>query len=170
MAVYHQMGHDSYNLLAESELDGYAGAILSPVNSAPSHMKAQIQTIADASERLEMILDPQLYFPRSERGELPNWSYFPSQVDSADTASLEWWVDVSRDLVTAAEDIGVDAACSPAFAPRSCSADYFDLTVKVGSKFAEQSPKLRQLRSEFRSGSGFEGGNSVVARRRRRAV
>ncbi|MBK9944326.1 MAG: hypothetical protein IPP13_22220 [Kouleothrix sp.] len=32
MPVYHQMGHQSDNLLLDPELQGYAGAILSPVN------------------------------------------------------------------------------------------------------------------------------------------
>ncbi|MGD0009340.1 MAG: hypothetical protein ABSE93_12445 [Terriglobia bacterium] len=42
MAAYHQMGHDSENLLSEERLGAFAGAILSPVNYAEDRVASQI--------------------------------------------------------------------------------------------------------------------------------
>ena len=42
MAVYHQMGHHSENLLWDSGLSFYSGAILSPVNYSESDIISQV--------------------------------------------------------------------------------------------------------------------------------
>lgn len=43
MPAYHQMGHDSENLLWAPELGQYRGAILSPVNYDQAKVGAQIE-------------------------------------------------------------------------------------------------------------------------------
>ena len=94
MGAYHQMGHDSLNLLNAEQLRGFRGAILSPVNYDEPGIESQISQ--HQTEDFEMILDPQIYYPNTERGRLPEWRYFPTDVDSADQASLSWWRNVLR--------------------------------------------------------------------------
>ncbi len=43
MPVYHQMGHDSTNLLKVPELNGFKGAILSPLNLPESKMLSVVE-------------------------------------------------------------------------------------------------------------------------------
>src|SRR4051794_11505644 len=77
MPVYHQIGHQSDNLLTEPLLDQYAGAILSPVNYDELSMLAQVQMYRRTGNR-DVIFDPQIYYPRTELVRLRTWSYFPS--------------------------------------------------------------------------------------------
>ena len=86
MSVYHQMGHDSENLLWTKELAQYRGAILSPVNYGEAKVAAQVEW-ARGQGNFETVFDPQLYVPSSENGCLREWSYFPDDVDTADLAS-----------------------------------------------------------------------------------
>jgi hypothetical protein len=69
MAVYHQMGHHSENLLTEGSLTAFRGAILSPVNYTHAEVQDQIATCRTLQD-FRSIFDPQLYFPRTERGYL----------------------------------------------------------------------------------------------------
>jgi len=135
MGAYHQMGHDSQNLLAEEHLDSYIGAILSPVNYSEEKVKEQIATWA--TDTFEMIFDPQLYFPNSDRGELPGWSYFPADVDSADQGSRQWWEILVRDLTSAVERIRPHAVCSPAVVPRTYSDDYYLLNTEIAAQLGD---------------------------------
>ena len=43
MAAYHQIGHQSDNLLTAEHLQKYAGWLLSPVNYMPGETAAQIK-------------------------------------------------------------------------------------------------------------------------------
>lgn len=135
MSVYHQMGHNSQNLLSEENLNFYKGALLSPVNHTEEKVIAQIKT--HASDRFEMIFDPQLYYPSSERGELPQWSYFPADVDTADQSSLSWWQNLMANLVVTAKRIRPHAVCSPAVVPRVYSNEYYDWNVKLAKNLQE---------------------------------
>ena len=54
MAVYHQMGYDSQNLLAESDFSLYRGAVLSPVNEDEMHMQSIIEQ--HRADDFEMII------------------------------------------------------------------------------------------------------------------
>ena len=56
MPAYHQMGHQSENLLTEARLHLFRGAILSPVNDEQGEVRAQI--INHSSHAFEMIFDP----------------------------------------------------------------------------------------------------------------
>lgn len=129
MAVYHQMGHQSRNLLDEQDLAAYQGAVFSPVNyvedSARSH-------IADCgSPDFEFVFDPQLYYPNTARGHLPQWSYFPSDVDTADLASSAWWKNLVINIADTVRRIHAPAVCSPAIVPRVYSLDYYSLNCDV---------------------------------------
>lgn len=139
MAVYHQMGHDSQNLLSEDGLKCYRGAVLSPVNYTEEKVKSQIKH--HASDKFEMIFDPQLYYPHSERGELPDWSYFPADVDTADQSSIAWWKNLTGDVVDCVKRLQPHAVCSPVIVPRIYSDDYYDLNREVASDLKERLSK-----------------------------
>lgn len=121
MPAYQQMGHDSKNLLGN--VDGFAGAILSPVNETEADL--EIIVAEHRSEGFEFIFDPQLYFPRSNRGRLATWSYFPRDFDTADMSSIRWWHGVVDDVAAATERVGATAVCSPAIIVPRFSDDYY---------------------------------------------
>lgn len=136
MAVYHQMGHDSENLMAEVGLAEFKGVILSPVNY--SQYEVDQQVIAAREElNIEAIFDPQLYVPNSERGHLRDWPYFPSDVDTADLSSDQWWGQTVRKLVDTCTPMRPNAICSPCALPRTYSDEYFMSLVKVCSTLAD---------------------------------
>lgn len=125
MASYHQMGHDSRNLLSEPNLKSYKGAILSPTNYTESEIIEQIKSLG--SENFKMIFDPQLYYPKSERGCLSDWSYFPSDVDTADQSSISWWEKLISNIASSVQTLNPQAVCSPAVVPNTFSDDYYEL-------------------------------------------
>lgn len=131
MSVYHQMGHGSVGLLSESHLQNYEGAILSPVNYSEAQVRAQ--TRDRQGEDFEFVFDPQLYYPASRRGKLPDWSYFPSDVDTADLGSLSWWTIRVTDLADALRRLGPRSVCSPVVVPRVTSYDYYVLNAEVAN-------------------------------------
>jgi hypothetical protein len=133
MSVYHQMGHDSENLLSADGLAQYQGAILSPVNYGQGKIEAQVVW---ARERggFENIIDPQLYVPDSERGCLREWPYFLNDVDTADLASDAWWEGLLGTLVGVCTTIRPTAVCSPAVMPATYPDDYFARMVSIGDQ------------------------------------
>jgi hypothetical protein len=133
MPAYHQMGHDSENLLREDGLSQFKGAILSPVNYDIGKITAQIEW-SRGRNGFETIFDPQLYVPNSERGRLREWPYIPADVDTADLADDAWWTRVLNALVEVCAEIGPTAVCSPAVLPGTYSDDYFDRTVSIGDQ------------------------------------
>lgn len=137
MSVYHQLGHDSVNLLREPGLSVYAGAVLSPVNYREAQTANQIALCAEQPP-LETILDPQLYVPTSQMGKLRTWHYFPSDVDTADTSSITWWNGVTGKLATVVKRLKPSGVCSPAVIPRVFSDDYYATVVDVANRFAER--------------------------------
>jgi hypothetical protein len=141
MSAYHQMGHDSENLLFESDLGAFAGSILSPVNYDPAQTTEQVARVAkDLSPDFRMLLDPQMYVARSERGRLRDWSYFPRDVDSADISSMKWWTSINDSLVADALACGIDGVMSPVSLPKgdSFTNDYLAFTVQVGNDLVEK--------------------------------
>jgi len=130
------MGHDSQNLLSRKNLSRYKGAVLSPVNYTEEKVVGQIKE--HANDRFEMIFDPQLYYPNSERGKLPEWSYFPNDFDTADQDSLAWWQNIIADLVVTVKRICPNAVCSPAVVPRVYSDEYYDLNRTITKNLQEQ--------------------------------
>jgi hypothetical protein len=136
MAVYHQMGHQSHNLLMESNLSLYQGTVLSPVNDNEQQLRPIIEE--HSSEDFEMIFDPQLYYPSAERGKLPEWPYFPSDVDTADQSSLRWWRGIITGLGDSVQRLNPQAACTPAIVPRVYSDEYYSLNQRVADLFQER--------------------------------
>jgi hypothetical protein len=98
MAVLHQMGHHSNNLVDLPEMSAYAGAIFSPINCTESEVAEQVFQVRKSRENFQAILDPQLYVPATERGKLKKWAYFPKDVDTADLTSMAWWNTLSGHL------------------------------------------------------------------------
>lgn len=137
MAVYHQMGHDSWNLLDEKSLHGYAGLILSPVNDPPENVVNRLNKLGKRRNKLEIILDPQFYKPSSDRGHLSSWSHFSADVDTVNLGDISWWEERCISLVTTAHEIGVNAICTPAMLPRVYDDDYYRLTVDCAQRLQE---------------------------------
>ena len=131
MAAYHQMGHDSRNLLSAEHLSSYKGAILSPVNYEEDQVAAIVKE--HGSDDFEMIFDPQLYYPNSARETLVKWSHFPADVDTGDLGSLAWWQDTNRKLVGVIERFRPHSVCSPAVVPRAYSDSYYSLNRDVAN-------------------------------------
>jgi len=129
MPVYHQMGHDSTNLLRVPELNKFKGVILSPLNLPESKMMNVVEE--NAEHELELIFDPQLYYPRTQREKLRNWSYFPQDVDTADYSSMAWWTSICSNLATTVERLHVNSVCSPVIIPRTYSHEYIDFMSNV---------------------------------------
>lgn len=132
MPALHQIGHDSENLLFESGLERFAGAILSPLNYTPEETAAQISELKKR-EHFLTILDPHLYRPQSERLQLPAWSYYPKDVETADLSSEKWWAQLVDGVAKAAVDLGSDAVCSPAIAPKAYTDEFFANLVQHGN-------------------------------------
>src|SRR5258708_6315723 len=134
MAGCHQMGHHSNNLIDLPDMAAYAGAIFSPINGTEKEATAQINEVRNSSRNFEIVLDPQLYVPASERGKLKKWPHFPKDVDTADLASSDWWSDVNKKLAEVCKRIRVDSVCSPLVIPRVFDDKYYSQTVKVGAQ------------------------------------
>jgi hypothetical protein len=135
MPAFHQIGHDSENLLSVPELDRFAGAILSPLNYTPSETRQQISELKKAGKFA--ILDPYLYHPQSDKGQLPKWSYYPKDVDTADLNSEKWWSPLVNGVAKAAAEIGADAVCSPAIVPKTFSGDFYSHTIEHGNQLQD---------------------------------
>jgi|SRR6185369_16479962 len=112
MSAYMQMGHDTENLVGEQDLDEFVGIVLSPVNRDAPTLAENIQ-IFRARGHYDIVLDPQLYIPTSERGSLPQQPYFPGDLDTADLSSVGWWADLVGKLVPCVTSLKVDAVASP---------------------------------------------------------
>lgn len=151
MAAYHQMGHDSRNLvLDEADLVAYRGAVLSPVNELPTEMSAFLERLQVVPD-FETSFDPQLYFPNAERETLRQWPYFPRDVDTADTASDAWWQQLTDKLVAVCESLPVKAICSPVQVPGSYTNGYYASSVQTAKYLHQQlertNPRIRGLQS-----------------------
>jgi hypothetical protein len=135
MPVFHQIGHDSENLLSIPELDRFAGAILSPLNYTSDETQQQIADLKKSGK--VAILDPYLYHPQSDKGQLPKWSYYPKDVDTADLGSEKWWSSLVNGVAKAAVEIGADAVCSPAIVPKAFTDDFYSHTIEHGNQLQE---------------------------------
>lgn len=133
MSVYHQMGHHSENLISAEHLDGFRGAILSPVNYNQQNIQQQLELCAGI-DNFDTIFDPQLYYPNTERDCLREWSYFPQDFETADLSSEAWWNRMNQGLLIVAAELQPDAMCTPAVVPRAYTDAYYALTVAVGNR------------------------------------
>jgi len=136
MASYMQMGHDTENLVGEKDLEEYKGIILSPVNRYPLEMKENVINFRKKGD-FEILLDPQLYFPRSEREKLNEYPYFPSDIETADTCSPEWWDRINKNLIDFFLEIKGDTLCVPVICPKIFNDDYYSVCTEVGQKVVD---------------------------------
>jgi hypothetical protein len=143
MAVYHQMGNDSRNLIGE--VTGFRGAIISPVNEIENDVRTMVDEYGSSS--FEFIFDPQLYFPRRvDRGKLGTWNYFPKDFETADMSSEAWWTGLLGELGATAGRIGARAVCSPAHVGQSMfTNDYYEAMRGLADRLVETSDGLRVL-------------------------
>lgn len=137
MSAYHQMGHDSESMILEPELNRFKGAILSPVNYNPGNTIDQCKRFRKERGDLDIVFDPQLYFPVSERGKLPKWSYLPKDLDTTDP-SVSTWQKIVDQVLIAVRDFSPNGICSPAAMPRTFSDEYYDTIVTVANYMAEK--------------------------------
>jgi len=133
MPAYHQMGHDSRNLLFEQELSSYEGAILSPVNEDEESMTQFINGMHQRNNEFIFIFDPQLYLPSSCKTKLKEWNYFPNDVETAALADLDWWNNILAELVETGCRVGFDRICSPVFFPARFSTEYYESMIQIGN-------------------------------------
>lgn len=132
MGAYHQLGHDSWNLVDEDGLEGYQGLILSPVNYSPQKTLERLQS-TKRRESLEVILDPQFYTPNSERGKLSEWTHFDANLDTTDLGDIAWWQTRNAELIQQANAVEASAVCSLAMVPREYSNEYYRWIAGVAS-------------------------------------
>jgi hypothetical protein len=134
MAVFHQMGHHSNNLIDLQDMSAYAGAIFSPINCTEAEAASQAEDAKQTRANFEIILDPQLYVPATERGKLRKWSYFPKDVDTADFTDARWWAELNKKLAGACRKTKTNAVCSPVVIPKVFDDKYYANSVRVGSE------------------------------------
>lgn len=133
MSVFHQMGHHSENLVFDDVLDTFAGVILSPVNADQEKMKKFGDAAREARKKL--VFDPQLYFPKAEASI--DWPYYPSDLETADLSSLDWWSRVSAQIAEDTAPLNLDGICTPT-AVGMMDDEYFDHFSEVGADFRER--------------------------------
>lgn len=134
MGAYLQQGHGSWGLLEEVDIGSYEGVVLSPVNDGPEAVRNGLLRLKDLRDKLEVILDPQLYNPAVDKGKLAEWNYYPDDFATGDHSAASWWTARGRAVVDEANQLGIDAICSPAMFPRDFSNEYYRLVVEVADE------------------------------------
>jgi hypothetical protein len=137
MAAYLQMGHDSENLVGVPGLEGFTGLVLSPVNRSEGELSKHISAFREKG-KFDLVLDPQLYCPKSDRGQLPKHRYFPQDLDTAEVSSSKWWQNLIKKLVAEAQFLNVDAVCSPVVLPSKYTSEYYVSCSEASSMLAEK--------------------------------
>jgi hypothetical protein len=135
MSSYLQMGHNTENLVGANDLDLFEGLILSPVNRDEQTLINNIISFRKIG-KYDIIFDPQLYFPKSNRGKLPEYRYFPSDFDSKNIYDSKWWENVVKDLAVCSKNLAVDAVASPVIQPKIWNLEYFSKVVDVRDQLA----------------------------------
>lgn len=131
MGTFLQLGHESWNLAENPEAGPFNGIVLSPVNDSQVEAATRIERL-ESRDDLEIILDPQLYYPRSRRGSLAQWSYWSSDFETADHGNIGWWGQRAQDVANSCREINGDSFCTPAFSTRAYSDDYYRFIVDIG--------------------------------------
>lgn len=144
------MGHDSENLVGATDLEEFAGAILSPVNRAPHELRSFVPKAREAGVN-DIILDPQFYFPRTARGKLGQHSYFPTDFDTADYGSESWWSGIVDKLVAEGKELRVNGIATPVICPRVWDDKYWMRCIDTFSQLAAKlsTPNIRPLFTAF---------------------
>jgi hypothetical protein len=132
MPAFHQIGHDSENLLFEDGLGRFGGAILSPLNYGPADVAEQIRRLSLRNDFVT-ILDPHLYRPTSDRLCLPQWDYYPKDVDTADLNDQKWWASIIDKVAKTSIELRPTAVASPAIVPKTFPNEFYLQVVEHGN-------------------------------------
>lgn len=132
MAAFHQLGHNSENLLFEEGLARFGGVILSPLNYGPAAVAAQIESLK-GRENFVTVFDPHLYRPQSERMCLPEWDYYPKDVETSDF-NEKWWASIVDSVASTALGLGTTAVASPAIVPKAFPDEFFVQLIENGRR------------------------------------
>lgn len=132
MPAFHQIGHDSENLLFEVGLERFGGAILSPLNYSPQEVQSQLKRLRDKRDFVTLF-DPHLYRPQSERMCLPEWDYYPKDVDTADFTE-GWWAKIVDGVAATAVSLSCTAVASPAIVPKTFPDEFYVQLVANGNR------------------------------------
>jgi hypothetical protein len=132
MPAFHQIGHDSQNLVFDEGLHRFGGAILSPLNYNYEEVSAQLSRLKERKDFFTL-LDPHLYRPGSERMCLPSWSYYPKDVETADL-TFDWWCAVIDRLAKTAVDLNPSAVASPAVVPKTFPDEFYLNLIQTGDR------------------------------------
>lgn len=137
MTAYLQMGANTENLVGETDLEEFKGIILSPVNRDPASLRQDVPTFRNKGS-YDIVLDPQLYYPRSSRDNLVQQPYFPTAFDTTDHSTPEGWASVIDALAAFSEELKVDAVASPVCMPRRWSDDFYSTCVETSRLLSER--------------------------------
>ncbi|MDP9966886.1 hypothetical protein J2W37_004616 [Variovorax paradoxus] len=140
MSAYLQLGHESWSLLDEPALSDFKGIVLSPVNDTPEYVEDRLKRLKERRGDYEIILDPQFYNPASNKAKLTQWSFFPSDFETAVGESLDWWAPRAKAVVEEAVNLGFNAVCSPIRIPKIFTSEYYAHAMTVADltcEFAE---------------------------------
>lgn len=135
MSVFHQIGHDSINLVNIEVLSNFSGMVCSPINYPESKVIAQI---GDSRFTGLSLFDPQLYYPTSTRGHLNEWEYFPNDFDTADHSSYPWWDEMNINLIKTCERLKNSHICSPCNLPARFTLEYYGFFTEIGNMLAKR--------------------------------
>lgn len=124
MASYLQMGFAMEGLVGAPYLTGYHGLILSPVNRAPHELLGDISGFRSKGT-FDIVFDPQLYVPTSDRGSLREHDYFPHDLETADPTRESWWKSLAKTLAKCARELSVDCVASPVALPKIWDDDFY---------------------------------------------
>lgn len=124
------MGHNTENLVGEADLNLFKGIILSPLNRSPLELHKNIISFRKKGN-YDIVFDPQLYFPRANKGLLKEHPYFPKDFETADYSSLSWWIQLISNLIPYINVLDVDSVCSPIVYAKSWKEDYYKLSVEI---------------------------------------
>ena len=166
MPSYMQMGHDTENLVGEEELQ-FKGLILSPVNRYPHELATKLSGMREKGP-FDIVLDSQLYFPKSDRDKLVDYPYFPSDLDTADFTSESWWSGINKKLAEFSIALGIDGVTSPAIIPKIFSDEFYLKTVDVANQLKSMLSKsnvdvLQTAIIDFNSLSSLDGVMKVAS-------
>lgn len=130
-----QMGHDTENMVGADDLE-YAGIICSPVNRGPEKLESKISEFREKGS-YDILMDSQLYVPRTNKGKITEHSYFPEDYETADHSNETWWNNIADNLSNYVLLKDVNGVTSPIMVPKKCSSEYYAMTVHVGSHLFE---------------------------------
>lgn len=134
MGNYLQTGHESWNLADDPNIGQFAGIVLSPVNDSPAEITARLNHVRTTQNGLDVILDPQLYNPATQKGQLPKWGYYGNDFDTADRSDFSWWAGKIGLIAEEAAKVGATTVCSPAPIPRAIDENYLRFVVDLADE------------------------------------